>query len=339
MNILLTSAGRRSYMVDFFKAALNGNGLVHASNSVFSPALAAADRWVVTPLIYDATYITFLQDYCAKNLINAIVPLFDIDLPVLAKARDEFSRNGVAIVVSDYEVTQICNDKWKTYNFLTVHNIDTPKSFIDLKCTQEALEQGVLAFPLIIKPRWGMGSKGVYTADNEKELAILYAKLEKEIFTTYLSYESAQDRDHCIIIQERLSGIEYGLDIVNDLTGEHAATFVHRKIAQWNGETDVAVAEDVPALTQQGKKISLALRHRANLDVDCFLVEGTPYILEMNCRFGGIYPFSHLAGANVPSAIVSWLKDEIPDPIYLRIQDKARGMKGITVIRQKQTDG
>lgn len=65
LNILLTSSGRRSYLVNYFKEALNRQGLVHAANSTdISPAFHAADRTVVTPLIYDENYIPFLVSYC-----------------------------------------------------------------------------------------------------------------------------------------------------------------------------------------------------------------------------------------------------------------------------------
>ena len=89
MNILLTSAGRRGYMVDYFKHALNGEGLVHASNSTMSSALLHADKFTITPLIYDKKYIDHLLNYSVSNGIKAIVPLFDIDLPVLSKAKEK----------------------------------------------------------------------------------------------------------------------------------------------------------------------------------------------------------------------------------------------------------
>ena len=59
------------------------------------------------------------------------------------------------------------------------------------------------------------------------------------------------------------------------------------------------------------------LRHIANLDVDVFMKEDIPYILEMNARFGGGYPFSHMAGINLPLAIVKWLNGEEVDKSLL----------------------
>ena len=64
MNILLTSAGRRTYMVKYFKNALGGSGKVFASNSVLTNTLLQADEYVLTPYIYDNKYISFLVDYC-----------------------------------------------------------------------------------------------------------------------------------------------------------------------------------------------------------------------------------------------------------------------------------
>ena len=101
MNILLTSAGRRGYLVEFFKQALDENGLVHAGNSSpVSPAFYYADKHVVTPLIYDNGYIPFLKEYCKANDIKAVVSLFDVDLMVLAKHKEEFAEMGVTVVVS-----------------------------------------------------------------------------------------------------------------------------------------------------------------------------------------------------------------------------------------------
>ena len=173
MNILLTSAGRRGYLVEFFKKALGGNGLVHACNSSpVSPAFYYADRHVVTPLIYDDDYIPFLKRYCKENDIKLIVSLFDVDLMVLAKHREEFAAQGVTVVVSAPEVIDICNDKWNTYVFCRDNGFNVPATYRSLEDVKKALADGTINYPVMIKPRWGMGSIAVFEADNEQELDV-----------------------------------------------------------------------------------------------------------------------------------------------------------------------
>jgi len=49
-------------------------------------------------------------------------------------------------------------------------------------------------------------------------------------------------------------------------------------------------------------------------------VDGRPYVLEMNPRFGGGYPFSHMAGANLPAALVAWADGGTIDEDWLRVR-------------------
>lgn len=309
MNILLTSAGRRTYMVDYFRKALDGNGKVFASNSVFTYTLQKADEYVISPNIYDDNYISFLLSFCKNKGVSAIIPLFDIDLPILAKNKELFIKNGVYVVVSNLEVATICNDKWKTYNFLKNIGLKQPMTFISLPEVRNALSLGYISYPLYIKPRWGMGSIGIYKVETEEELSVLYEKLYKEIFRTYLKYESTKDVNSCIIIQTALSGQECGIEILNDLNMKYVATFSKRKIAMRSGETDIAESICSKPFEKIGMQISQKLGHIGLLDVDCFMGEnGDIYILEMNCRFGGQYPFSHIAGVDVPKQIIEWLK-------------------------------
>lgn len=307
MNILVTSAGRRGYIIEYFKEALEGKGKVHAGNSdAMSSAFYYADEWVVTPLIYDEKYIPFLLEYCKEKQITLIVPLFDIDLFVLAQNKAVFEEQGITVVVSSEYVIGICNDKWRTYQFCKQNNILTAKTYLSMEEIDEQIEKQNIKFPVIIKPRWGMGSLAVYQADSIDEMNSLYYKCKKDIQNTYLKYESMIDIAHCIIIQEKLQGQEYGMDIINSLEGEFCCSVTRKKHAMRSGETDCATIVEMSEMRPIAEKISRVLRHIGNMDVDLFVENNKIYLLEMNARFGGGYPFSHLAGINLPKAIIKW---------------------------------
>jgi len=313
MNILITSVGRRGYMIEYLRSALGGDGEVHVSNSQYTYVFEYADKAVITPLCFDNEYIPFLKQYCMDNDINIIISLFDVDLPILSKNKSVFEDIGIRVIVSDYDVIQICNDKWETYRFLSENNFYTPKTYIELDVLLSDLKSNEISYPIVIKPRWGMGSIGVFFADNEEELRVLYKKAKKAMINSYLKYESKADMEHSIVMQEMLSGQEYGMDVINDLDGNFVSAVVRRKIAMRAGETDIAQIEKNSILSSEAARLGKILGHIANLDCDVFLVNNTPYILEMNARFGGGYPFSHIAGVNLPMAIIKWVKGENVD--------------------------
>lgn len=112
MNVLLTSVGRRAYMVKYFKEVLGNSGKVYVCNSDDkSIAFKYADEKVISPLIYDKNYIPFLIDYCKKNAIDIVISLFDIDLLVLARHKKEFEEVGTKVIVSEPQIIEVCNDK------------------------------------------------------------------------------------------------------------------------------------------------------------------------------------------------------------------------------------
>jgi len=320
MNILLTSVGRRSYLVEYFREALAGAGLVHASNSEFTLAMQAADRCAITPLIYDEGYVPFLVDYAVKNGITAIISMLDIDLLVLAQHEAKFTEAGIRLILAPYETVKICNDKWTTFQFLRANGFATPETFLDLDAAKESLRSGALKYPVVIKPRWGMGSIGLFFADDEAELDVLYRKSRRTAFATYLRYESNQTPEHAIVIQERMKGQEHGLDVINDLGGNYVTTLAKAKLVMRAGETDVGRTVAGAGFAETGRRLSALLHHQAILSVDCFLDGDRIMVGELNCRISGHYPLSHLAGVNLPLQIIKWLKGEPTDHALFQFQ-------------------
>lgn len=308
MNVLLTSVGRRAYMVKYFKAAVGPKGEVHVCNSDDkSIAFKYADKKIVSPLIYDKNYIPFLIQYCKNNKIDIIISLFDIDLLMLAKHKKEFEDNGTKVIVSDPSIIEMCNDKWKTFCYLRDNGFETPRTYLNIEDVLVQIKSGSLSFPIVVKPRFGCGSISISIAYDEEELRCLTKRAIREIESSYLKYESDAKVEK-VIYQELLSGQEYGADIINDLEGITQNVIVRRKIAMRSGETDIAELVDCPVIKNVLLNLGKKTRHLANMDCDIFLINNVPYILELNARFGGGYPFSHMGGCDLPKAIINWIE-------------------------------
>lgn len=329
MNILLTSVGRRSYIVDYFREALGGNGRVVATNSGQTYAMSRADAAFISPLIYDQHYLPFLMDVCQREKIDAVMSLFDIDLPVLAKHRDVLAGIGTHFIGPNYETALLCNDKFRTETFLHVGGIKTPRSCLNIAQALEWVAAGEIAFPLLIKPRWGMGSIAVFIARDAEELQVLYGKCRYEIEHSYLAYESMPQIDEAVIIQQFLPGQEYGLDIYKDLSGGFAGAIAKKKIAMRAGETDVGQVVDAMPFESLICCVVEGLDFSGVLSVDCFLADSQLYGVEINPRISGHYPFSHLAGVRYPEQLIHWLNGGATQPELLTAIIGAKGCKDL----------
>lgn len=318
MNILFTCAGRRTYLLKYFKENMaEGDKVVATDMQLSAPALQAADVKLQVPAVYDPEYVNITLRICEEQKIDALISLNDLELPILAENKAKFEALGVKVIVSDPQVIDIAFDKYKTALWVESLGLVAPKSYVRLADVKEALAKGEIEFPLFMKPRWGSGSIGLESIADMEELDIYYNLQMKKIKKTILA--TASVGDEYIMIQEKLTGNEFGLDIMNDLTGKNVAVSVKQKLAMRAGETDKAVTVDLPEVREMGKKIGEALGHIGNLDVDIMQrADGAYCVLELNPRFGGGYPFSYEAGVNMPKAIIQWVKGEEVDPAILQ---------------------
>lgn len=317
MNILFTCAGRRTYLLKYFKDNLSeGDKVVATDMQLSAPALQVADVKIQVPAVYDPKYIDITLGICKEQKIDALFSLNDLELPILAENKARFEALGVKVIVSDPAVIDIAFDKYKTAQWVESLGLYAPKTYVRLEDAKKALAFGEISFPLFMKPRWGSGSIGLETIEDMEELEIYYHLLMKKIKKTILA--TASVGDEYIMIQEKLTGKEYGLDIMNNLEGKNVGVSVKQKLAMRAGETDKAITVDIPKVYEMGKKIGENLKHIGNLDVDIMQRANGDYcVLELNPRFGGGYPFSYEAGVNLPKAIIQWIKGETVDASIL----------------------
>ncbi|MDP5232010.1 MAG: ATP-grasp domain-containing protein [Cellulophaga sp.] len=308
-NILFTCAGRRNYLINYFKEVLKGDGKIFAGDyQKDAPSLIDADVAIQMPRVDDINYITFLKKICTENAIDAVISLNDLELPLLSKHKKELENNGQLVIISDSSVIEIAFDKWQTYEFLKSNKFKTPKTYISLKKAIIDLSDEKINFPLVLKPRWGSGSINIDIVETLEELDLAYRLQKIKLSRTILADVSKSTLDESILIQEKINGTEYGMDILNDLNTDYIGSFAREKLSMRSGETDKAKSVIKPELEEVGEKISKNLKHIGNLDIDVFVNDLGVYVLELNPRFGGGYPFSHQAGINTAAIYIEWIK-------------------------------
>ena len=321
MNILFTCAGRRTYLLKYFREQMGDKDkIIAADMQLTAPALSVADVRVMVPAVYDEHYVEALHQICEMHNVDVLISLNDLELPILAENKLSFENIGVNVLVSSSEVIDICFDKLKTADFITSIGLKPPKTYRNLESATQAILDGELKFPVVIKPRWGSASIGIEFVDNIDDLRIVYELIRRKTSKGMLGEVSQLDDDF-ILIQEKITGKEYGLDIINDLEGNNVAVAVKQKLSMRAGETDKATTVDNPELHRIGEVIGRKLAHIGNLDCDILEMGGEYYILELNPRFGGGFPFSYEAGVNLPKAIINWIEGKDFDirelePVY-----------------------
>ncbi|MBV8211650.1 MAG: ATP-grasp domain-containing protein [Verrucomicrobia bacterium] len=318
---MLTCAGRRVYSLEIFKEAVGDRSRVFAcDSSADAAALQKADKAFVVPSVDQEDYVDTLLDICNHHQVSLLVPALEPELVLLAMNRARFLAIGTIPLVSSPEITATCFDKLATYDFLSNCGLLVPHTFGSLTAARKALSLGELAFPLVVKPRWGVSSIGTHFPDDDEELELFYRVAKKQIEYGFLGEVSAADLQRSLLIQERLLGEEYGMDVINDLNGDYVCTFIKRKIRMRAGQTDQAVTVRDDRLEMIGQRIGEKLGHIGLLDCDAFTTKHGCYVIDMNPRIGGGYPFSHIAGANLPAALVAWASGQAPNPAWFNIE-------------------
>src|SRR5690554_7038925 len=297
MNILLTCAGRRHYLATYFNQALGQSGRVVGTDMDLSaPALQACDVARQVPGVFDPGYLDALKKVILEENIHMVFSLNDLEVGLLAENREALEQEtGATLYVPPVQTLEVCADKWRTFEFAQEIGVAAPETFLTVAGAINALELGRVQFPLIIKPRWGSASIGLYVVETREDLKAGFEACRKAVAKSALSSLGAED---FVIVQEVIQGPEYGVDILYGRQENYIGFTAKKKLAMRAGETDKAVTVDAEPFREIVARIAGALPHRGNLDCDFLERDGKYYLLEFNPRFGGGYPFTHLAGAD-----------------------------------------
>ncbi len=290
-NLLILSCGTRTLLVRYFKEYGNGIGKVVGTDcSIYAPALYETDAYYIVPRMTEPGYLDTLLDICHREQIDAVLPLQEDELYLIASHRAIFEDAGITPIVSDAETVNLCRDKYAFYQYLKQHSLPAVTSCNSFEAFMQACDVGSMKFPVFIKPTHGCGSIGIQKVEH------------LDLLEALCKYQDSIDDSY--IIQNYADGEEFGADIYMDLlTGEPVSIFVKKKLRMRAGETEKSVSFRDKKLFELIQKTIEPLKLAGPIDMDIFRIDGQYYISEINPRFGGGYPHAHNCGVNFPHLI------------------------------------
>src|SRR5206468_7197842 len=124
-GVLLTGVGKRYDIVSSFARHTT---VVAADPNPLAPAQYAATVRTSVPLIADPDYVPALQRLCEEHGVGAIVPLTDLDIEVLARARAD-GRLPQALV-PDPQIASATYDKYEAHLLLERLGLPSPPTVL-----------------------------------------------------------------------------------------------------------------------------------------------------------------------------------------------------------------
>ncbi len=294
MAVLFTCIGRRVSLLRSFQDAAKKLkqkvSFCGTDTNHLSPALQLCDKAFLVQPITHARYIDQLLSIVRRHKVKLLVPTVDLDLRLLADHKPQFERLGCRVLVSEPDVIDICQDKRRTFGFLTKHGFGTPET-MSVRMALAADRRGELAWPCLLK-RWD-GSAG-------KDIAVVNNRTEMRFFARRIPNA---------MCQELIKGTEYTCDVYVDFTMRVRCVVPRRRIEVRSGEVSKGQVVKHGEIMSQARRLAELLKAGPGvITLQLFVTEsGRIRFTEINPRFGGGAPLSIHAGADFPK----WILQEL----------------------------
>ncbi len=292
ISVLFSSAGRRVELINCFREDAVELGIeLRVLAADFQPELSAAcqvaEKHFAVPRCDNARFVPRMQEICAGEHVDLVIPTIDPELAPLAAARAAFAAAGTRLVVSGVETVAIARDKLRTAAVLSQHGIPFARS---VALERLIANPGALRFPVVLKPVDGSASIGLREARDTAEI------------------ERAAIDVRRYLAQEKWTGREYTVNLFVDRSGRLRSAVPHWRREIRAGEVSKGRTERVPQLIDLAGRIASALPDASGpLCFQAIVTEsGQAVVFEINARFGGGYPLAHRAGARFSR----WLLEE-----------------------------
>ncbi len=301
VNVLITAASRRVQLVRAFRNTLEKSGIgrvITTDINPLSPALYFGHKHYIVPLTTDRHYIPIIESICDAESANLIIPTIDDELPIFGRAIARFNQLGIHVAVSKEKTSEICNDKYRTYLFCRDHGIRTAETRL-----AEDVRLNTLRYPLFVKPRFGRGSVNVYSVTKESQL---------KLFLDYVPDA---------IVQDRIEGTEYTVDVLSDFRGRVISIVPRERLVIRAGVSDKGVTRKNSEVIAFAKEVAEKLEIVGPANIQCKWDGHEASLIEVNPRFSGGISLTIASGADFTQWLVQMASGVTVRPQIGKFQD------------------
>ena len=271
--------------------------------------LFLADKSYIVPSASDPNYVERLLNICENENVKVIIPGSEPELMKISDERKKFEEKGIVVLVNDQDVIKICQDKWRTYNFLKDNGFKVPRSY--LPKNDDFLSHD-LRFPVIIKPHvGGGGSKNLFLAQNDEELVFFVKYLRKlGVSPMVQEYVGSDDEEYTVgVLSDREGEILGSIAVKRIVEGALSRRFAIRehkgnRIFVVSTGVSQGLVGEYKNVRKNAEGIAERLGSRGPINIQCRLTEDGVYTFEINPRFSGTTSIRALCGFNEPDTLI-----------------------------------
>jgi carbamoyl-phosphate synthase large subunit len=276
MNVLVTGCGGDigQSVGKILKEISFVNKIIGCDISIETPSKYIYDFVLLSVPCNDDGYLEDLNFKIKDNKIDLIIPISEKEIRYFSQ-KEIYRLNGCHILLTNKTTTDVCFDKLQTVDFLRQNGFPYPKTY-PLNNPIKILCQ--INLPIILKSRFGSGSKNIFLIDKHEEL-IFY----KEKFGDY-------------IVQEKIGGTsnEFTCGLFRSKAGIIRTLIVNRELS--GGFTAFGRVEDHENINELLINVAERLNLVGSINVQLKYFDNTPYIFEINPRFSSTVRFRDLIG-------------------------------------------